>query len=390
MARKLFTRLGESNGDSTSIDQFIPFIFPVTRFIHGFRIKYPVQEGEDNGPFHSAKKKLNPRINSVDGNTPAHGAATHLPEKGEGHQSSLGHTPQHRSSVPATKKRVTIAASAPGVQSVEDTKKRPSCPTLEESSSEEFYRKMALRQKRTFSISYFRMYDPICLEAVSLSDSDSELGDLMSPDEEDDSAALADQQKKQSSSGEKAATTSVHTITVSAATSRKNGDTVRFLQQGRNLVTDTQNMKVPTPVSRCFSDPARHKLTSHAEAREKSIITVSSSGVSGGASPHGHHGTHGHHGRKTSRFVAHVPFCRVRKLPAENFRLPDGSICPYITFLLRNAPSDGAYSDGDFVCRFTTEILGIDCSFIEGKNCFDFYFVCFCFLFVLFAVAAFV
>ena len=149
-------------------------------------------------------------------------------------------------------------------------------------------------------------------------------------------------------------------------------------------------MKVPTPVSRCFSDPARQKSTSPAEACEKSIKTVTSSGVSGGASPHGHHGTHGHYGRKTSRFVAHVPFCRVRNLPTENFCLPDGSICPYITFLLQNAPSDGAYSDGDFVCRFTAEILGIDCSFIEEKNCFDFYFVCFCFLFVLFAVAAFV
>ena len=373
MARKLFTRLGESNGDSASIDLFIPFIFPVTRFIHGFRIKHPVQEGEDNGLFYSAKKKLSPRNNSVDGNTPAHGAATLLPEKGEGHRSFLGHAPQH-SSIPdrSTKKRVTIAASTLRVQSVEDTEKRPSCPTLDESSSEEFYRKMALRRKRTFSISYFRMYDPICLEAVSLSDSDSEFGDLLSPDEEDDSAALADQQRKQSSSGEKPATTSVHTITVSAASPKKSGDAVRFLQQGRNPVTDTQkclsvtagwNMKVPTPVSRCFSDPARHKSTSPAEAREKSIITVSSSGVSGGASPHGH-GTHGHYGRKTSRFVAHVPFCRVRKLPAENFRLPDGSICPYITFLLRNAPSDGAYSDGDFVCRFTAEILGTDCSFI--------------------------
>ena len=383
MARKLFTRLGESNGDRTSIDLFIPFIFPVTRFIHGFRIKHPIQEGEDDGLFYSAKKKLGPTNNLivptssspclVDGNTPADGSATHLSEKGKGHQSSLGHALYRRSSIPdrSTKKRVTIAAATPRIQSVEE--KRPSCPILEGSSSEELYRKMALRRKRTFSVSYFRMYDPICLEAVSLSDSDSEFGDSPNPDEEDDSAALADQQRKQSSSGEKAATTSVHTITVSAASSGKNGDAVGFLQQGRNLVTDAQkcprvtagwNMKVPTPVSRCFSDPARHKSTSPAEACEKTIITVSSSRVTGGASLRGHHGSQSHYRRKSSRFVAKVPFCRVRKLPAENFRLPDGSICPYITFLLRNAPSDGAYSDGDFVCRFSAEILGIDCSFI--------------------------
>ena len=93
----------------------------------------------------------------------------------------------------------------------------------------------------------------------------------------------------------------------------------------------------------------------------------------GGHTSHGRSGHHSHHAssarkKSVAYVVPKITFRRVRKQPAWNFCLPDGNTCPFVAFLLQNAPSDASYSDGDFLCRFSAEVLSTDCSLKKKKK----------------------
>lgn len=376
MARKLFTRLGESEGGTHSHEAgtMYPLLFALSRLTSCFRIKHMVTEGEDDVFGHFYRGRSSHRISlaakhsaqiSTDNVFVERPSATQLPARPEKQQPQVmtslepllaveeeeqNQASRLLSSERVPKKRVTICAVSLPVKPDDEKERSHSDITLTEVSTDKCFEENALRaadrRKRTCSVSYFRMYDPICVEAVSFNDSESDT------DEEGDAEEVEQSSEDREDTTGAASLHSSLSLgaikpskTTSSSDDANTGNIITGMLLSPLVPFGCPPMTGSHSVSFSTHPWKRSPSTSHSRSR------VRSSSVRPGS----------YRKRSSGRFASTIPFRGIRTQPAESFCPSDRSIWPVIKDLLQNAPADGRYTDGDFLCRFLAKILGADC-----------------------------